>query len=106
MGQYHHIVNIDKREYLNQYELGAGAKLWEQLANSPGVGAALIILLASASNGAGGGDLRSDDLLPEPERMIGRWRGDRIIMVGDYDDEVELGGKFMGEGWKHFESNT
>jgi len=37
---------------------------------------ALIALLA-ASNGRGGGDLRYDDI-------IGRWRGDRIVIIGDY----------------------
>lgn len=81
MGQYHMCVNLDKREYLHPHILGSGLKLWEQLANSPGTGAALIILLASHSNGRGGGDLREHP-------MVGRWRGDRIVFVGDYDDSV------------------
>jgi hypothetical protein len=128
MGQYHYIANLDRGELISPHTLGTGLKLWEQLANHPGTGAALIVLLASASNGAGGGDLRSDS------DVIGSWRGDRIAMVGDYDDdshydtidgnmtgaqiydsdwtdislkvcgviEEELGGKFAGDGWRRF----
>jgi hypothetical protein len=105
-------------------------KLWEQLANHPGTGAALIVLLASASNGAGGGDLTGP-------AIIGAWRGDRIAMVGDYDndskyrtsqgemtgaeiyqaawldisDEVcavlekELDGKYSGDDWRTWTPN-
>lgn len=127
MGQYHIPVNLDKGESLNPHYLGSGLKLWEQLANNPGTNAALVILLASASNGAGGGDLKGDS------DIIGRWRGDRIAFVGDYDDHSEydtpfgklsgadiydderftdisekvaavieenLGGKYSGDGWR------
>jgi hypothetical protein len=80
MGQYHKVVNLDKREYVHPHRLGCGLKLWEQLANSPSTGTALIVLLASASNGDGGGDLHHADI-------VGRWRGDRIAFVGDYDDD-------------------
>lgn len=80
MGQYHTVVNLDKRERLEPHRLGTGLKLWEQLASAPGTGAALVILLASASNGAGGGDLTGGPI-------IGRWRGDRIAFVGDYDGD-------------------
>lgn len=129
MGQYHRVVNLDKKEILDPHVLGNGLKLWEQLASHPGVGAALIVLLASASNGSGGGDLEADP-------MVGHWRGDRIAFVGDYDDdseyvlkggsalpgsalyggegltdisldvckviERELGGKYEGDGWRDF----
>lgn len=81
MGQYHKLVNLDKREFVDPHKLGCGLKLWEQLASHPGTGSAMIILLASASNGEGGGDLKNDEIL-------GRWRGDRIAMVGDYDDKA------------------
>jgi hypothetical protein len=78
MGQYWKPINIDKKEYIHPHTLGAGLKLWEQLANHPGIGEALIILLAlPACNGRGGGDLR-------PHPVIGRWAGDRVILVGDY----------------------
>jgi hypothetical protein len=144
MGQYHRVVNLDKKEFLDPHQLAAGLKLWEQIANHPGTGPALLVLLA-VSNGRGGGDLRADD----PEGMIGRWGGDRIAVIGDYakahdldpghyaeqiydactpeeerDDEEpscgwyrditpyvakilesELGGTFVGEGWKDWKEN-
>ena len=81
MGQYHRCVNLDKREFIDPHKLGNGLKLREQVASHPGTGAALIILLASASNGQGGGDL-------DQSPIVGRWRGDRIAFVGDYDDEA------------------
>ena len=44
-----------------------------------GVMSALAILLADG-NGSGGGDLFSDN------PVIGSWRGDRIVVAGDYSD--------------------
>jgi hypothetical protein len=85
MGQYHKLVNLDRREYIDPHKLGCGLKQWEQLANHPGTGAALLVLLASASTGDGGGDF-ADYHRGHP--TIGRWRGDRITMVGDYDEAV------------------
>lgn len=91
MGQYHKLVNLDKCEQLQPHRLGTGMKLWEQLANHPGPAAALIVLLASASNGDGSGDLETGPAI------IGRWRGDRIAMVGDYDDQqtYDVAGRTM-----------
>lgn len=80
MGQYHCVANLDKREFVDPHKLACGLKLWEQLASHPGTGGALVVLLASASNGEGGGDLK-------PADIVGRWRGDRIAFVGDYDDQ-------------------
>ncbi len=79
MGQYHFVVNLDRKEFLEPHRLGSGRKLQEQMAVHPGAGAALLVLLASASNGQGAGDLV---IAP----IVGSWRGDRIAMVGDYDD--------------------
>jgi len=87
MGQYHKIVNLDRKEYLDPHKLGCGLKQWEQLANHPGTGAALLVLLASASTGAGGGDFAAGNEAGAPT-VIGRWRGERIAMIGDYDDAV------------------
>jgi len=47
MGQYWKTVSLTKREYVDNYRLACGAKLWEQLANHPGTGAALVILCAA-----------------------------------------------------------
>lgn len=81
MGQYWRIVNVDKMEYLDPYKLGSGAKLWEQLANvAPSK--ALMILVANMPEPRGGGDLGSGH-----EGIVGRWAGDRIIMVGDYAEK-------------------
>jgi hypothetical protein len=80
MGQYHRIVNLDKKQYLNPHYFGDGAKLMEFACSSMGVLAALAILLAD-SNGRGGGDLHST------HPIIGTWAGDRIVVTGDYGDE-------------------
>jgi hypothetical protein len=112
MGQYWKPVNLDKREFIDPHKLGSGLKLWEQLANDPGVGTALIILTAAQPEPRGGGDLDmqvnwhgSERKFPEhnttggpmPEeypaiaaRTIGRWAGDRIAIVGDYAEDSDL----------------
>ena len=91
MGQYHYVVNLTKREFIHPHKLGCGLKLWEQIANHPGTGAALIILLA-CSNGRGGGDLKDD-----PAGMIGRWAGDQIAVVGDYAENGDLPKQFKAK---------
>lgn len=116
MGQYWHVVNLDKKECIHAHALGCGLKLWEQLANHPGTGAALIILCAALPETRGGGDF---DLVenwhgperkfpahatkpgPMPEdyaavaaRTIGRWAGDRIALVGDYAKDSDLPKKY------------
>ena len=88
MGQYHLVVNLDKKEYLDPHKLGSGLKLWEQMANHPGTATALIPLLA-VSNGRGGGDIHND-----PDNIVGRWGGDRIAIVGDYGDDDDLPAEF------------
>lgn len=76
MGQYYFICNVDKKEFLDPFKLGSGMKAWEQLANDIPSKALLVLVLSSPEN-RGGGDL-------EESPIIGRWAGDRIIMVGDY----------------------
>lgn len=87
MGQYHLIVNLDRREYICPHRTGALLKAWEQL-NNPGPCQALFALLM-CSNGRGGGDLDDN---PD-ERVIGRWAGDRIAVVGDYAHDGDLAGE-------------
>ena len=81
MGQYYRIVNLDKKEFLSPYKLDSGAKAWEQLANI-WPGRALVTLVLSSPEQRGGGDLGEDEI-------IGRWAGDRIIMVGDYAEDID-----------------
>lgn len=82
MGQYHILANLDKKEFVHPHDLACGLKLWEQIANNPGTGAALIVLLA-CSNGRGGGDFMKNE-------MVGSWAGDRIAVVGDYAEDSDL----------------
>lgn len=82
MGQYWKPVNLDKREFIDPHRLGCGLKLWEQIAN-PEVGRALVILLAVMPERRGGGDLQSNP-------FIGRWAGDRVVLVGDYSVDEDM----------------
>jgi hypothetical protein len=78
MGQYFIIVNLDKKEWIKPHDLGAGAKLWEFSANRMPM-AALALLLRKSSE-SGGGDIEKD------YKSAGRWAGDRVVVVGDYDE--------------------
>jgi hypothetical protein len=78
MGQYWYLVNLTKQEFVHPHTLGAGLKLWEQLATHPGTCAAAVILCASHHHKRGGGDLKADN------SVAGRWAGDRIAWIGDY----------------------
>ena len=60
MGQYHILVNLDKREFVHPHQLGAGLKMWEFTNTRTGPLAALSMLLVS-SKSRGGGDCREDN---------------------------------------------
>jgi len=79
MGQYYLTVNLDKGEYLDPHKFGDGLKLLEFGDSASGTMTGLAILLADG-NGRGGGDLRSEN------PVIGSWKGDRIVVAGDYAD--------------------
>src|SRR4051812_30677345 len=103
MGQYWRVIAVDKHEFIHAHKLGAGLKLWEQLANHPGTGAALIVLCAAMPENRGGGDLDLEknwhgpertfpehNTIPAPmpedyeavaQRTIGRWAGHRIALI-------------------------
>jgi hypothetical protein len=86
MGQYYKPVNITKKEYLYSHTFGDGLKLCEFGFSSMGMMAGLAILLADG-NGNGGGDISEDPV----SGIVGRWKGDRIVIAGDYAPE----GKFV-----------
>ena len=70
-----YIVNLDKKEYLHPHKMGSGLKLWEICAsNMPRV---LPYLLEKSTDGSVAGDAGEN---------LGRWAGDRIVVIGDYDD--------------------
>ena len=88
MGQYHRVVNLDKREFLDPWKFGDGAKLMEFGNSAGGMMTGLAILLG-VSNGRGGGDLHLDPDDPMIE-VIGSWGGDRIAIVGDYYEADDI----------------
>ena len=89
MGQYHRVVNLDKHEFIDPWQMGEGAKLLEWGYGSGTVLTALAILLA-VSNGRGGGDFHGNEKDPTLDEWVGRWGGDRIAVVGDYAEDGDL----------------
>jgi len=79
MGQYYLTVNLDKGEYLDPHKFGDGLKLMEFGNSASGTMTGLAVLLADG-NGRGSGGLRSEN------SIIGSWKGDRIVVAGDYAD--------------------
>ena len=78
MGQYFKLVNEDKKEVVNPWDIGGVAKFWEWIYNPQ---ARVLVWLLRRSDEGGGGDI------DEPKRYstLGRWAGDRITLIGDYD---------------------
>lgn len=105
MGQYHYVLNLDRKEYLHPHRFGDGLKLLEFGSSGEGTMTGLAVLLA-VSNGRGGGDLSMQEydrdkgeMVYTAERVrvldeyvVGRWGGDRIAIVGDYYAEADIPG--------------
>ena len=83
MGQYHHLVNVDKKEIVNPHGLGLGLKQWEHLGDFSGTLADAMYILMMTSPARGGGDL------PQSE-ISGRWTGDRVLVLGDYTEDSDV----------------
>src|SRR5512145_2034134 len=77
MGQYFMPVNTTKKEYIRALDIGGLAKLWEWCVNPE---AGIFPYLLRKSNEGGGGDVQ----LVNP-RFAGRWAGDAVYLIGDYD---------------------
>ena len=88
MGQYFYVINLDKKQFLNPHTFKDGAKLLEFGCSADGTMTALALLLRQSSE-SGGGDYQGDS------ELVGSWAGDRIAIVGDYDDSklYEIAGK-------------
>ena len=87
MGQYFKVFNLDKKEVLTPLSFHDGSKLMEFGTSSNGILTGLTILLRQSS-GVGGGDFtyRVNNISLHNSESVGSWAGDRIAIVGDYDD--------------------
>lgn len=84
MGQYHILVNLDKREVVKPYGLALGAKQYEHVGCEGSLSDAMYVLVMT-SPATGGGDLAETE-------VSGRWVGDRVMVVGDYTQENAIPG--------------
>jgi hypothetical protein len=66
VGQYHQIISLTAREFLDPYDLGDGAKLLEFIDSSEGVLSAF------------------------GQMLLHDWSGHRVVIAGDYMDYVDL----------------
>ena len=85
MGQYHLLVNLNKKQVVHPHHIGNGLKLREQTGWEYSTSTVLVMLLAACS-GRGGGDFRAGN------KSIGSWAGDRIAFVGDYAEPEDIHG--------------
>ena len=75
MGQYFVVANTTKKEFLHPHKFGSGLKFLEFTLDDCGVMSGLAHLLAQSSEG-----VAIDDAT-----VTGRWIGDHVVIVGDYD---------------------
>ena len=75
MGQYFIAVNTTKKEYLHPHKFGSGMKFREFTFDPMALLTGMAHLLAQSSDG-----VAVDD-----SKITGRWIGDHILIVGDYD---------------------
>jgi hypothetical protein len=97
MGQGYKYINLDRKESFHPHDLNDGYKLIEQInAHGPN----LLMYLVAKSEDSEGGDVDEKILdIPASKRMYGRWAGQRVMLVGDYDSSG-LYEKAEGRGWK------
>ena len=76
MGQYFIVANTTKKEFLHPHKFGEGLKFMEFTVGDSGVMHGLAHLLAQSSAG-----IAIDD-----SEITGRWIGDNVVIVGDYDN--------------------
>jgi hypothetical protein len=83
MGQYHRLVNLDKREWVNPHGLGLGSKQHEHTGAFNGSLSDAMYLLVMSSPARGGGDWQVTE-------VSGRWCGDRVVVLGDYTEDADI----------------
>lgn len=79
MGQYFTLINETKKEFVCVYCANGVAKWYEWVFNTQ---FKLLGLLIRRSNEGGGGDIHST----HEDVIQGSWAGDKISLVGDYDE--------------------
>src|ERR1035437_198064 len=89
MGQYHYLVNLDKRQFVHPNRIGNGLKLHEQVNWQYATATALVMLLAASSKdgGRGGGDFCAR------HPLVGSWAGNRTAFIGDYARPDDIPGQ-------------
>jgi hypothetical protein len=83
MGQYHILVNVDKKETVVPHGLGLGLKQYEHTGEYNGTLADAMYLLMMTSPARGGGDFPSTNI-------SSRWAGDRVLVLGDYTEDSDV----------------
>jgi len=75
MGQYFVVANTTKKEFLHPHKFGSGLKFLEFTLDGCSVMSGLAHLLGQSSDGVANDDVE----------ITGRWIGDHVVIVGDYD---------------------
>jgi len=100
MGQYFKLVNLDKKEFIDPFTLDSLSKFFEITSNGRITG--LLIYLLRKSDNTGGGDVKNLGEL----KFCGRWAGDRILLIGDYDSSGLYDKVTTENGWKDIGSEA
>ena len=87
MGQYHYLVNFDRKEIVHPYKLGNGLKQLEHTGWPASLSDALYMLVCT-SPAAWGGDLEVNQTSELEFESFGRWVWDRVTVFWNYT-EVE-----------------
>lgn len=90
MGQYHMLVNIDKKEYVDPWDFDGLAKAREELHNR--VTPAGLFFLMVCPEARGGGDFDEGE-------YAGRWHGDHVVVLGDYFKATDFEGAADLPAW-------
>lgn len=100
MGQYHMLVNLDKREFVSPHGLGLGLKQREHNGAFDGTLADALYFLTMTSPARGGGDYAQTDI-------SARWAGDRCVVLGDYTEDSDIP-NYVGAGslWSQIDENA
>ena len=83
MGQYHVLVNLDKKEIVTPHGLGLGLKQYEHIGEFNGTLADAMYILMMTSPSRGGGDFPSTNI-------SSRWVGDRVLILCDYTQDSDV----------------